>query len=82
MEGYIFLQPFEGLGPLPRCESGTVCLRELASQPSALSLKSLGALIGCSVQISQEGQGEDNRAGGILASLGLLDCVWRKGEDM
>lgn len=82
MEVYIFLQPFKGLGPLPRCESGTVCPRELASQPSALSLKSLGALIGCSVQISQEGQGEDNRAGGILASLGLLDCVWRKGADM
>ena len=76
-EGYVFPQSFEGLGPLPRSESGTVCPRELAFQPSALSLKSLGALVGCSVQISQEGQGEDNRVGGTLASLGL----WRCGEE-
>ena len=70
-EGYVFPQSFEGLGPLPRSESGTVCPRELAFQPSALSLKSLGALVGCSVQISQERQGKDNRVGGTLASLGF-----------
>lgn len=39
--------------------------------PAICSELSLGALAGCSVQISQEGQGEDDTAGGILVSLGL-----------